>query len=429
MRLLRTATDAAAIHAALAQANTWERPELEAHVRDLLRDVQARGDAALRDCLRRYDGVDLQVFQASEAEFAAAERQVAPEVRQAMARAAERIEAFHREGLPQSWSLARGETTLGQRVTPLARVGVHAPAGRAPLPSTLLMSAIPARAAGVGEIIACSAPGADGGVAPEMLHAARLAGVSAFFKVGGPAAIAAMAFGTEQIPAVDKIVGPGNAYTVMAKRLVFGVVDIESLPGPTEIVVIADETAAPAWVAADLLSQAEHAEDSLAILLTPSELLARAVIAAVEEQLPALARREIAAASIAVNGMAILTADLPEAVALCNRRAPEHVELVLRDPDAWLEQIVNAGAIFVGPYSSEPVGDYLAGPSHVLPTAGTARFASPLSAHDFLKRTSIVRYSREQFLDDASEVIAFAEAEGLQGHAQAIRQRLQDEKS
>ena len=427
MRLLRTSTDAAAIEAALTQTNTWDRPDIEAGVRQILRDVRERGDEAVRDCLRRFDGVELETFAASPEEFAEAERRLDPDVRRAMDRAAARIAEFHRHAIPASWQTDHDGAVLGQRVTPLARVGVHAPAGQAPLPSTVLMTAIPAREAGVPEVVVCSAPRRDGSVTSEMLYAAQLAGAQAFYKIGGPAAIAAMTFGTEQIPAVDKIVGPGSPYTVMAKRLVFGLVGIESLPGPTEIVVIADESANAAWIAADLLSQAEHAEDSLVVLLTPSDELAKGVIAEVEQQLTQLTRQEIARACVEQNGYAIVTRDLAEACELSNRRAPEHVELIVADPDAWIDRLTCVGAVFVGPYSSEPVGDYLAGPSHVLPTGGTARFASPLNVTDFVKRTTVLRYSRERFLEDAADVIAFAEAEGLTAHAHAIRIRLEDE--
>jgi histidinol dehydrogenase len=278
----------------------------------------------------------------------------------------------------------------------------------------------------VGEIVACSTPRKDGTTDPHMLVAARRAGVDRFFKVGGPPAVAAMAFGTLSIPRVDKIVGPGSAYTVLAKRLVFGHVDIESLPGPTEVLVIADESANPRWVAADLLSQAEHGADSMAILLTPSERLGRAVAAEVERQIPLLSRQETVRECIRQRGWIIITRDLLESCELANRCAPEHVELQVEDPDAWLERLHHAGAIFIGGYTPEPVGDYIAGPSHILPTGGTARFSSPLHLDDFIKKTSVLRYSRDRFEREARHVIRLAEAETLDGHANAIRVRLED---
>lgn len=426
MRFLYTASDSPdAISRALTQSNSLDLPDVEAVARAIVEDVRARGDAAVRDCLRRYDGVDLTDFTVSPREFAAAESAVDPAFIAAVDVAIANVRTFHERQKQPSWELDFDGARLGQRVRPLDRVGVHVPAGKAPLPSTLIMGAVPARVAGVGEIFVCSPPRRDGTANPFTLVAAQRAGVDRFFKVGGAQAVAALAFGTESIPRVDKIVGPGNPYTVLAKRLVFGHVGIESLPGPTEVLVIADDSANPRWLAADLLSQAEHGADSLAILVTPSEALGRAVALEVDRQAETLSRRETVRACIRDHGWVIVTRDLEEACELSNRCAPEHLELVVEDPDAWLDRLHHAGAIFIGGYTPEPIGDYIAGPSHILPTGGTARFSSPLHLDDFLKKTSILRYSRERFEREAGHVIRLAEAETLDGHANSIRVRLE----
>jgi histidinol dehydrogenase len=427
MRFLNTRADPPEqVSAALTQSHTPDLPEVEAAARAILQDVRARGDAAVRDCLRRFDGVDLTDLTVSEEEFAAAERDVDPAFVDAIQTAIRNVRAFHERQRQESWTWEEDGARLGQIVRPLQRVGIHVPSGKAPLPSTLVMAAVPARVAGVKEIIVCSAPQRDGAANPYTLVAARQAGVDRFFKIGGAQAVGAMAFGTESVPRVDKIVGPGNPYTVLAKRLVYGHVDIESLPGPTEVLVIADDTANPRWVAADLLSQAEHGEDSLVVLLTPSEALGRAVAAEVERQIPFLSRRETVRRCVEQHGWVIVTRDLEEACALSDRCAPEHLELVVEDPDRWLPRLHHAGAIFIGGYTPEPVGDYIAGPSHILPTGGTARFSSPLHLGDFLKKTSVLRYSRERFEREAGHVIRLAEAETLDAHARAIRVRLED---
>jgi histidinol dehydrogenase len=426
MRFLNTRTDSPEwIAAVLTQSNSLDLPEVEAVVREIVADVRARGDEAVRDCLRRYDGVELDRFEVSQAEIDAAEAGVDAAFVEAVETAIANVRAFHEAQRPASWITEADGARLGQIVRPLERVGIHVPAGKAPLPSTLIMAAVPARVAGVGEILVCSPPQKDGTANAYTLVAARRAGVDRFFKVGGAQAVAAMAFGTASIPRVDKIVGPGNPYTVLAKRLVFGHVGIESLPGPTEVLVIADDSADPRWIAADLLSQAEHGADSLAVLLTPSERLGKAVAAEVERQIPLLSREETVRQCITEHGWVILTRDLSEACELANHCAPEHLELVVEDPDRWLEQIRHAGAVFIGGYTPEPVGDYIAGPSHILPTGGTARFSSPLHLDDFVKKTSVLRYSRERFEREAAHVIRLAEAETLDAHANAIRVRLE----
>jgi len=426
MRFLNTQADPPErITAALTQSNSLDLPDVEQTVRAILQDVRERGDAAVRECLRRYDGVDLQELAVSEAEYAAAESQVDAAFRDALEVSIRNVRVFHERQRQEGWMEESDGALLGQLVRPLDRVGIHVPAGKAPLPSTLIMAAVPARVAGVGEVIVCSPPRRDGTASPYTLVAARMAGVDRFFKMGGAQGIGALAFGTESVPRVDKIVGPGNPYTVLAKRLVFGHVDIESLPGPTEVLIIADDSANPRWVAADLLSQAEHGEDSLVVLLTPSGELGRAVAAEVDRQADRLSRRETVRECVSRHGWVIVTRDLAEACELSNRCAPEHLELVVQEPDRWLDSLRHAGAIFIGPYTPEPIGDYIAGPSHILPTGGTARFSSPLHLDDFVKKTSVIRYSRERFEREAAHVIRLAEAETLDGHANAVRVRLE----
>jgi len=427
MRFLDTRTaPPERVRAALTQSNSLDLPAVEQAAREIVTAVRQRGDAAVRECVARFDGVALGALEVPRAEWDAADAAVDAEFRAAVDQSIANVRAFHEQQPREGWLRSEGDgSSLGQWVRPLDRVGVHVPGGKAPLPSTLIMAAVPARVAGVREIIACTPPQKDGSANPYTLCAARRAGVDRFFRIGGAQAVAALAFGTETVPKVDKIVGPGNPYTVLAKRLVFGFVDIESLPGPTEIVIIADDTANPRWLAADLLSQAEHGADSLVVLLTPSEALGRAVAAEVERQAPLLSRAETVAACLRDHGWIVVTRDLEEACALSDECAPEHLEVVTADPDALLPRLRHAGAIFVGGHTPEPIGDYIAGPSHVLPTGGTARFASPLNVDDFVKKTSIIRYSRERFEREAAAVIRLAEAETLDAHANAIRVRLE----
>lgn len=427
MQFLNTRTDAPErIAAALTQANSLDLPEVEAVAREILAAVRTSGDVAVREYLEKFDGVHIEQLEVTADEYAAAEAVVDTEFIEAVELSIANVRAFHEKQRQEGWLQEADGATLGQLVRPLDRIGIHAPAGKAPLPSTIIMAAVPARVAGVREVIACSAPQRDGTANPYTVVAARRAGVDRFFKIGGAQAIGAMAYGTESVPRVDKIVGPGNPFTVLAKRLVFGYVDIESLPGPTEVLVIADDTADPKWIAADLLSQAEHGADSLVILLTPSEPLGRAVAAEVDRQAELLSRRDTIRQCVDRNGWVIITKDLEEACALSDRCAPEHLELVVKDPDQWLDRLHHAGAIFIGGYTPEPIGDYIAGPSHILPTGGTARFSSPLNLDDFVKKTSVLRYSRERFEREARQVIRLAEAETLDAHANAIRVRLED---
>jgi histidinol dehydrogenase len=401
-------------------------PELWETVRRIVDDVAVRGDEALFDYTARWDGpgVTAATVEASPEEKKEAAARVAPEDLAILRLAALRIERFHERQRQEGWSVMEEEgVELGQRILPLSRVGIYAPGGLASYPSTVLMTAIPARIAGVGEIILAT-PCKDGRLQPLIAAAAERGGVHRIFKIGGAQAIAALAFGTASIPQVDKIVGPGNAYVATAKKLVFGRVAIDMIAGPSEVLIIADGSGEPAFTAADLLAQAEHDGMASAVLLTPDEAFARAVAAEVNRQLPELQRRDIASRSLAAYGAAVVTRDLREAVALANRCAPEHLELMVQNPRELLPEIRNAGAVFLGKYTPEALGDYLAGTNHVLPTGGTARFASPLGVYDFVKRTSILSFSREALERYGRPTARFAELEGLDGHEKSVLVRL-----
>ena len=393
---------------------------VEQAVAEIIAEVRRRGDAALRAYSEKFDRVQLDTFEVSEAEKAAARAAVSPELLAVMERAAENIRAYHEKQLRSSYMLT-GEDgiVLGQRVIPLKRVGVYVPGGTASYPSTVLMDCIPAKLAGVGELIMVS-PATGGAISPVILAAAQLAGVDRIFKLGGAQAIAALAYGTESVPRVDKIVGPGSAYVAEAKKQVFGQVAIDMIAGPSEILVIADGGANAAFVAADLLSQAEHDRMATAILLTDSADLAAAVQRELETQLAALPRAQIARASIDQNGRIILTDSIAQAVELANELAPEHLELSVDAPFDYLDRIQNAGSVFLGRYSCESLGDYYAGPNHTLPTMGTARFSSPLGVDDFVKKSSFTYYTRPALLRAADDVALFAESEGLHAHARAV---------
>jgi histidinol dehydrogenase len=401
-------------------------PELWAAVGRIVEDVGRRGDEALFEYTARWDGhaVTAATVEASADERMAAVAQVPPEDLEVLRLAAGRIERFHEHQRREEWSVADEEgVELGQRILPLERVGIYAPGGLACYPSTVLMTAIPARIAGVGEIILVT-PSRDGRLHPLIAAAAELGGVKRIFKIGGAQAIAALAFGTATIPRVDKIVGPGNAYVAAAKKMVFGQVAIDMIAGPSEVLIIADGTGEAAFAAADLLAQAEHDEMASAVLMTPDEDHARAVAGEVDRQLAELPRRAIASRSLDAFGAAVVTRNLAEAVALANRFAPEHLELLVQNPRELLAGIRNAGAIFLGMHTPEALGDYMAGPNHVLPTGGTARFSSPLGVYDFVKRTSLLSFSREALRRYGTETIHFAEMEGLGGHGNSVRLRL-----
>ncbi|WP_374685958.1 histidinol dehydrogenase, partial [Promineifilum sp.] len=385
----------------------------------ILRDVRARGDAALLDWTRRIDGVALERLAVDPAEIRAAPAALPADLWDSLRLAAGRIRAFHALQPIHSWTTDTLGGRLGQRVTPLRRVGVYVPGGTAPLPSSLLMSAIPAQVAGVAEIVVATPPGRDGRVPPVILAAAAAVGVETIYTLGGAQAVAALAFGTASIPRVDKIVGPGNLFVTLAKRQVFGLVGIDGLNGPTETIVIADETANPAWVAADLLAQAEHDTLATAILLTPSRPLAEAVQAEVARQMEHLSRDGVIAAALAGQGGIVLTADLAEAAALADAFAPEHLCLATAEPAALVDSLRHAGGLFLGERSFEVLGDYVAGPSHTMPTGGTARFASPLNVLDFVRITSLIDLDARTTAELAPVAARLARAEALTAHANA----------
>ncbi len=401
-------------------------PKVLKTVERILADVQKQGDKALVRYTERFDGLKLsqKELRVAPSAFKEARRKVGRSTLRALEFAAERIEAYHRRQVENGWFYQEGEEiSLGLVVRPLRRVGLYVPGGKAAYPSTVLMSAIPARVAGVEELAMC-VPSKTKRPNPVVLAAAQVAGIEEVYRVGGAQAIAALAYGTETVSRVDKIVGPGNVYVVAAKRAVFGVVDIDMLAGPSEIVVVADESADAAFVAADLLSQLEHDELAVAVLMTPSETLALEVQREVAAQKRGLKRKRIINAALKGLSAIFVVEDLRAATEAVNAVAPEHLELAVEEPLELLPLIENAGAVFLGHYTPEAVGDYLAGPSHVLPTSGTARFASPLGVYDFLKRSSVISTSREALKKLAKPTIALAELEGLDAHAESVRRRM-----
>jgi histidinol dehydrogenase len=425
MKLRRLSTRAAGFDAELAALTRYDAardPAVEAAVRAIIGDVRSRGDAAVLEHTQRFDKVSarsLTELEIGKDTTASALQSLDAEKREALRWAHERIRAFHEKQLQKSWDYSEPDgTRLGQRVTPLGRVGMYVPGGKAAYPSSVLMNAVPAKVAGVGELVMVS-PNPN----PLVLAAAALAGVDRVIAIGGAQAIAALAYGTQALPRVDKIVGPGNVYVAEAKRQVFGQVGIDMLAGPSEILVISDGSTPPDWVAMDLFSQAEHDESAQAILLSPQVRHLNAVQSAIERLLPDMPRREIITASLAARGALIETRDLDEACALANRIAPEHLELSVENPQAWLPKLVNAGAVFLGRWSSEAIGDYCAGPNHVLPTAGTARFSSPLGVYDFQKRSSIISISQAGAATLGKISSVLAEGEGLAAHARAAQMR------
>ena len=397
--------------------------EVEKRVDGIVRAVQRKGDSALLRYTQMFDRVRLTrgTMEVKPSEIDRAMKKVAGKDLRTLRLAAKRIGAFHRRQLQKSWNYRDPlGMLLGQRITPLQRVGVYVPGGKASYPSTVLMNVVPAKVAGVKEVIMASPIGSDGTI---ILAAAKIAGVDRIFRVGGAQAIAALAFGTETIPKVDKIVGPGNIFVATAKRLVFGEVNIDSIAGPSEILLLVDESADPGHVAADMLSQAEHDELAAALCVTPSTAVAAKIQNAVEQQLRQTRRRAITIKALKKYGAIIVTRGFKEAVELANTIAPEHVELIVRKPQKWSRQIRNAGAIFLGPYSTPPLGDYFAGPNHVLPTGGSARFFSPLGTYDFLKRTTIIQAQEKALRALAPNITHLARLEGLDDHARAVEAR------
>ena len=397
--------------------------EYEESVRQIVADVMTGGDAAVKKYTRKFDGVSVDGLAVSGDEIDEAFASVSPRFLEVVKKSAENIAEFHSKQKKSGFEINRDGVTLGQKYTAVEKAGLYVPGGTASYPSTVLMNAVPAKIAGVGEIIMCTPPSANGKVRAEILAAAKIAGVDRIYKCGGAQAIAAMAYGTESIPKVYKIVGPGNIFVALAKKLVFGTVSIDMIAGPSEILVVADGKADARHVAADMLSQAEHDKLASAVLVTDSAVLAKAVAAEIDRQLETLPRREIASASIENNGKIIVTDSIERAVEVANAIAPEHLEMCVENPRAWLDKIKNAGSVFLGGYTPEALGDYYAGPNHTLPTGGSAKFSSPLSVDDFLKKTQYIMYSAEALEKAAADVEYFAESEGLDGHARSVKIR------
>lgn len=404
-----------------------ESEDIRKAVEAILADIEQRGDAAVREYTKRFDGIDLDSFLVSPEEINDAVDIVGPDFMAILEEAAANIRAYHERQVEQTWiDTFRPGVRLGAKFTPIQRVGVYVPGGTAAYPSTVLMDTIPAHVAGVPSIAVFTPPAKDGSVNPYILAAAHVAGATEIYKVGGAQGIAAAAYGTESIPPVFKIVGPGNAYVAMAKRLVFGTVGIDMIAGPSEVGVLADHDANPVWVAADLLAQAEHDRRAAVFLVTPSAAFAGEVEAEVRRQLEELPRKDIAAESIEKHAKFFIVKDKDQAVDIMNLIAPEHLEIAFSDAETWAKKIVNAGAIFMGPYTTEPLGDYFAGPNHTLPTMGTAAFSSPLGVYDFVKRSSLLEYDKDAFTAVADKVMRFANVEGLQAHGLAVRRRIDE---
>jgi histidinol dehydrogenase len=402
--------------------------EFEGRVNAIIEEVRANRDQAVFSYTKQFDGADISAanIKVTEAEIQEAYEQVDETLLAVIRKSLVNIRKYHEKQLQNSWFTSEDGVILGQKVTPLATAGVYVPGGKAVYPSSVLMNVLPAKVAGVERIVMCTPPDRNGKVYPSTLVAAKEAGVDDIYKVGGAQAIAAMAFGTESVPKVDKIVGPGNIYVALAKKAVFGYVSIDSIAGPSEILVLADETANPRYVAADLLSQAEHDEMASAILITTSPSLAEQVSAEVDKFVTQLSRKEIIQKSLDNYGYILIAENMADAIDAVNEIASEHMEIVTADPFHVMTQIKNAGAIFIGEYSSEPLGDYFAGPNHVLPTNGTAKFFSALSVDDFIKKSSIISYSREALEKVHEDIEQFAECEKLTAHANSIRVRFEE---
>jgi histidinol dehydrogenase len=404
---------------ALCNRSTELSADIEIAARRVIADVRAGGDKAVRTLTATFDKRQLEALELAPGDWDALAAKVTAPVRAALEHAIARVRVFHERERHASYEISEGGVRVGSRVDPLARIGIYVPGGKARYPSTVVMTAVPARVAGVREIIMVTP-----GPSPETLAAARLAGVDRVFLIGGAQAIAALAYGTESVPRVDKIVGPGNAYVAAAKRLVFGDVGIDSIAGPTEVVIVADDGVDPSWIAADLLAQAEHDELAVPILVARGSSVARRVAEEVTRQLAVLPRRAIAERALADQGAIFVADDDDDIVHMVNRLAPEHAELAVRDARALAARITTAGALFLGIHTPEPVGDYIAGPSHVLPTGGSARFASPLGVSDFVKRTSIIEYDAEALAAQADDIERLTDVEDLHGHGRAVTIRV-----
>ncbi|HKL11883.1 MAG TPA: histidinol dehydrogenase [Clostridia bacterium] len=398
--------------------------DIDEKVGQIIGQVRIKGDSALYSYTEIFDKVALTGIRVEKKEIEEAVNKTDPEFLEILKEAAENIRNYHKNQKEETWMLENGDkTVLGQIIMPLSRVGIYIPGGKAAYPSTVLMNAIPAKVAGVARIAMVTPPDSEGGVNSDILAAAHVAGIDEIYKVGGAQAIAALAYGTETIHPVDKITGPGNIYVARAKQAVFGTVDIDMMAGPSEIFIIADENQNPEFIAADLLSQAEHDELAGVILATPSKELAEQVAQAVARQSRLLEKREIAETSVRDNGFIFVTDNIEQTFEIANEVAPEHLEIMLENPDGYVPLVRNAGAIFLGSYSPEPVGDYFAGPNHTLPTSGTARFSSALGVYDFIKRTSYIKYSKESLGKNKSKIMKFANREGLTAHANSIKVR------
>lgn len=427
MKILETDRDPASeITAALTSEAQGPDPQLQETVRKIIADVRARGDEALLEYGRKFDSPDLQSIRATEEEFAAAYEGIKPSLLEAIRKAKANIETFHRKQLQNSWMDTQEDFTYGQIVRPIEKVGFYAPAGLAPYPSTVLMTAVPAIVAGVSTLVMCCPAQKDGGISAPMLVAARECGLTAVFKIGGAQAAAAMALGTQSVPKVDKIVGPGNQYVTEAKRQLFGYVGIDQLAGPSEILVLADDSANPAYVAADLLSQAEHGPDSRCVLVTTSRRIADETLREVKKQTEMAPRKDWIEESLGKFGVVVIAKDLAEAIDLANLFAPEHLELALAEPWETLRKIKNAGTVMVGHYTPVPLCDFAAGPNHTLPTMGTARFSSALSVDDFIKKSGLLSFTPKAIKEIAPTVLELAQAEGFAAHANTLRVRLAD---
>lgn len=409
--------------AQLTQTNTAETSDYAQVVQEIIDTVRQNGDAALIDYSAKFDQATVTELKVTDAEIEAALAQVDPDFLKVLETAKNNIAEFHEKQVSQGFMMTRNGAVMGQRVIPLAKVGIYVPGGTAAYPSTVLMNAVPAKIAGVKKIVLVTPPLQDGSVNPAILAAAKVAGVDEIYRVGGAQAVAALAYGTESVPKVDKIVGPGNIYVAAAKRLVYGKVDIDMIAGPSDVLIVADETANPVTLAADMLAQAEHDINAQAILVTTNRDIAEKTAVEVERQTALLPRKAIIEQSLANNGKIILVSSLEEAIAAANEVAPEHLELCVAEPFAWLDQVENAGSVFLGHNTPEVLGDYLAGPNHTLPTEGTARFYSPLSVDDFVKHSQYLYYGEAAMRAAADDVILFAETEGLGGHANSIRLR------
>ncbi|MGX7197695.1 histidinol dehydrogenase [Enterococcus olivae] len=412
----------------LVQRTAGESLDVSKVVSEVLAEVRVKGDEALSTYTKKFDQAELTEFKVSQVEIDAALQETSSEFLAILEQAKKNIASFHKKQVQRGFVTTTDQgTVMGQRVLPLEKVGVYVPGGTAAYPSTVLMDVLPAKIAGVEKIVMITPPNKEGKIPTAILAAAKIAGVDEIYKVGGAQGIAALAYGTKTIPKVDKIVGPGNIYVATAKRMVYGLVDIDMIAGPSDVLIVADESAKPNWVAADLLAQAEHDTLAQAVLVTTSETLAQKVQQELNDQLATLPRKEIAAVSIENNGKLIVAETLNEAVELANQIAPEHLELCVSEPFALLGKVKHAGSVFLGHYTPEVLGDYFAGPNHTLPTEGTARFYSPLSVDDFIKKSSYLYYSEEALQGAADQVIAFAEMEGLVGHARSMTIRKEEE--